>query len=106
MNTSYYLGQSSYLGRNIYTLLCEKLLHKELVLGQPSSLQKTVGTVSRILVTSRSDSDFERSNVNLKEKKPDGVNPNSIACITEQTHEIRVYDLCNGATFAVPHNFA
>ena len=34
--------------------------------------------VSPILVTltSRSDSDFERSNVSLKENKPDGVNPN------------------------------
>ena len=43
------------------------------------SLQKTVGKVSPILVTlsSRSDSDFERSNVSLKENKPDGVNPNS-----------------------------
>ena len=29
------------------------------------------------MVTSRSDSDFERSNVNLKENKPDGVDPNS-----------------------------
>ena len=35
--------------------------------------------VSPILVTltSRDDSDFERSNVNLKENKPDGVNPTS-----------------------------
>ena len=43
------------------------------------SLRKTVGKVSPILVTltSRSDSDFERSNVSLKENKPDGVNPNS-----------------------------
>ena len=43
------------------------------------SLQKTVGKVSPILVTvtSRSDSDFERSNVSLKDNKPDGVNPNS-----------------------------
>ena len=42
------------------------------------SLRKTVGKVSPILVTltSRSDSDFEISNVSLKEK-PDGVNPNS-----------------------------
>ena len=40
---------------------------------------KTVGKVSPILVTltSRSDSDFERSNVSLKENKSDGVNPNS-----------------------------
>ena len=29
-----------------------------------------------------------------------------LACVTEQTHEIRVYGLCNGARFAVPHNFA
>ena len=35
--------------------------------------------VSPILVTltSRSDPDFESSNVSLKENKPDGVNPNS-----------------------------
>ena len=41
------------------------------------SLRKTVGKVSPILVTltSRSDSDFESSNVSLKENKPDGVNP-------------------------------
>ena len=34
--------------------------------------------MARILVTltSRSDSDFERSNVSLKETKPDGVDPN------------------------------
>ena len=30
-----------------------------------------------VTLTSRSDSDFERSNVSLKEKKPNGVNPNS-----------------------------
>ena len=43
------------------------------------SLRKTVGKVSPILVTltSRSDSDFESSNVSLKENKPDGANPNS-----------------------------
>ena len=43
------------------------------------SLQKTVGKVSPILVmlTSRNDSNFESSNVSLKENKPDGVNPNS-----------------------------
>ena len=45
----------------------------------PYSLRKTVGKVSPILVTltSRSDSDFERSNVSFKENKPDRVNPNS-----------------------------
>ena len=39
------------------------------------SLRKTVGKVSPILVTltSRSDSDFESSNLSLKENKPDGV---------------------------------
>ena len=44
-----------------------------------NSLRKTVGKASPILVTltSRSDSDVESSNVNLKENKPDGVNPNS-----------------------------
>ena len=43
------------------------------------SLRKTVGKVSPILVTltSPNDSDFESSNVTLKENKPDGVNPNS-----------------------------
>ena len=43
------------------------------------SLRKTVRKVSPILVTvtSRNDSDFESSNVSLKESKPDGVNPNS-----------------------------
>ena len=30
-----------------------------------------------VTLTSRSDSDFERSNVSLKENKPGGVNPNS-----------------------------
>ena len=30
-----------------------------------------------VTLTSRSDSDFESSNVSLKENKPDGVNPNS-----------------------------
>ena len=29
-----------------------------------------------------------------------------LACVTEQTHEIRVYDLCDGVRFAVLHNFA
>ena len=44
------------------------------------SLWKTVGKASPILVmlTSRSDSDVESSNVSLKENKPDSVNPNSI----------------------------
>ena len=38
-----------------------------------------MGKVSPILVTLtlRNDSDFESSNVSLKENKPDGVNPNS-----------------------------
>ena len=50
-----------------------------LILLTQYSLRKTVEKVSPILVTltSRSDSDFERSNVSLKENKPDGVNPNS-----------------------------
>ena len=30
-----------------------------------------------VTLTSRSDSDFERSNVSLKEDEPNGVNPNS-----------------------------
>ena len=43
------------------------------------SLRKTVGKVSPVLVTltSRNDSNFESSNVSLKENKPDGVDPNS-----------------------------
>ena len=43
------------------------------------SLWKTIGKVSHILVTltSRSDSNFERSNISLKENKPDGADPNS-----------------------------
>ena len=43
------------------------------------SLRKTVGKVSPILVTltSRSDSNFERSNISLNETKPDGVDSNS-----------------------------
>ena len=32
---------------------------------------------SMVTLTSRGDSDFERSNVSLKENKPDGVKPNS-----------------------------
>ena len=53
-----------------------------MILGQLASLafslRKTVGKVSPILVTltSCNDSDFESSNVSLKENKPDGVNPN------------------------------
>ena len=40
-----------------------------------------------VTLTSRSDSDFERSNVSLKENKPDGVpgdgvNPNSVISTT------------------------
>ena len=30
-----------------------------------------------VTLTSRNDSDFESSNISLKENKPDGVNPNS-----------------------------
>ena len=43
------------------------------------SLRKTVGKVSPIPVTltSRNYSNFDSSNVSLKENKPDGVNPNS-----------------------------
>ena len=32
---------------------------------------------SFFVITSRNDSDFESSNVSLKENKPDGVNPSS-----------------------------
>ena len=47
--------------------------------ASPNSLRRNVEKVSPILVTltSYSDSDFESSNVSLKENKPDGVNPNS-----------------------------
>ena len=50
-----------------------------IIIGRLYSLRKTVGKVSLILVTltSRNDSDFESSNVSLKENKPDVVNPNS-----------------------------
>ena len=43
------------------------------------SLRKTVGKTSPILVTltSGSDSNFERSNIGLKETKPNGVDSNS-----------------------------
>ena len=52
-------------------------------------LRETVGKVSPILVTltSRNNSDFERSNGSLKENKPDGVNPNSNATISTTTVE-------------------
>ena len=48
-------------------------------MGNHFSLRKTVGKVSPILVTltSRSDSNFERSNIGLKENKRDGVDSNS-----------------------------
>ena len=42
-----------------------------------------------VTLTSRSNSDFERSNVSLKENKPDGVNPNSndIDCYVRKKKE-------------------
>ena len=55
-------------------------MNSNLVTDNPQlSLRKIVGEVSLILVTltSSSDSDFETSNVSLKEYKHDGVNPNS-----------------------------
>ena len=57
------------------------------------SLQKTVVKVSPILVTlmSCNDSDFESSNVNLKENKPNGINPNS--------NDINYYILKNEGKF-------
>ena len=30
----------------------------------------------------------------------------NVACITERTHVILVYGLCDGARFAIQHNFA
>ena len=58
------------------------------------SLRKTVGKVSPILVTltSRSDSNFERSNISLKETKPDGVDWNSNGldyCVRNNEGKIR-----------------
>ena len=43
------------------------------------SLRKTVGKAPPILamLTSRSDSNFERSNISLKENKRDGIDSNS-----------------------------
>ena len=54
------------------------------------SLRKTVGTDSGY-VTSSSDSNFERSNISLKENIPDGVDPNSDGhdyCIRENEGKI------------------
>ena len=65
------------------------------------SLRKIVGKVSPILVTltSRSDSDFEHSNVSLKENKPDGVYPNSNDidyCVRKNEENIRWFSAdCN-----------
>ena len=58
------------------------------------SLRKTVGKVSTILVTltSRSDSNFERSNISLKETKPDGVDSSSNGlnyCVRNNEGKIR-----------------
>ena len=66
------------------------------------SLRKTVGKASPILVTltSRSNSDFEHSNVNLKENKPDGVNPNSndidyyVQKMKEKSYGFRQTEMC------------
>ena len=54
-------------------------MHRIIIVFDHSVCGKPLEKVSPILVTltSRSDSDFERSNVSLKENKPDGVNPNS-----------------------------
>ena len=50
-----------------------------------------------VTLTSRSDSDFESSNVSLKEHKPDGVNPNSndidFQRIKEKFHGFRQTEL-------------
>ena len=58
------------------------------------SLRKTVGKVSPILVmhTSRSDSNFERSNISFKETEPDGVDWNSNGldyCVRNNEGKIR-----------------
>ena len=54
---------------NVWQKLCQ--------LSSKTACGKSLEKMSPILVTltSRSDSDFERSNVSLKESKPDGVNP-------------------------------
>ena len=64
--------------QNLWTP-CKLSSSKQEVPRSINSLRKTVGKVSPILVTltSRNDSDFESSNVSLKENKPDAVNPNS-----------------------------
>ena len=51
-----------------------KVLKNSVFLGY--SLWKTVGTDSGY-ITSSNDSNFERSNISLKENIPDGVDPNS-----------------------------
>ena len=40
-----------------------------------------------VMLTSRNDSNFESSNVSLKENKPDGVNPNSNDILSTTTFE-------------------
>ena len=59
--------------------MSESCIFEKLMKRRFYSLRKTVEKVSLILVTvtSRSDSDFESSNVSLRENKHDGVNPNS-----------------------------
>ena len=58
------------------------------------NLRKTVRKVSPILVTltSRSDSNFERLNISLKETKPDGIDSNSNGldyCVRNNEGKIR-----------------
>ena len=77
----YKLSQRCGLETLISELVFKRAFRKCILLTPCShfSLQKTVEKVSPILITltSRSDSDFERSNVSFKENKLDGFNPNS-----------------------------
>ena len=54
-------------------------MNSNLATDKPQLSLRKIVEVSPILVTltSHSDSDFETSNVSLKENKHDGVNPNS-----------------------------
>ena len=56
------------------TSISEKIL-KSAFTQSAENRRKSVTDL--VTLTSRSDSDFESSNVSLKENKPDGVNPNS-----------------------------
>ena len=56
------------------------------------------------MLTPRSDSDFESSNVSLKGNKPDGVNPNSsdIDYGFRQTEYVNIYPLLVSKNRKIP----